>query len=1399
MNGKARDAAYGMRFQIRRAGVLNVWQYDEQVFEFADGRLLLRGANGAGKSKTMEMLLPFVIDGDKGRLTASGRHHTSLLWLMLDGYDGVGRTGYLWVEFGRTLADGSTETVTCGVGLRATASSRAATAWFFTSPRRVGIDLILENETGPLGQAALVAEVERDGLGQAFESPKRYREHVGQLLFGLPLDHYEALLRLVYWLRQPQVGEDIDPKRLAEQLVNALPVVAADTLRSAGDTFDELQAFGEEIDRRKRTAVALTDFVATYAAYARSVVADHGARALAASAQVRAAQRQLNATERELVAATAGLDTVSAARADADAAYEEARTRIHTLESSPEAKSREFLGQLALRVETLSAALTRATALSAEASARASASANQADTGANDLMARATYLHDVTEQAAAALLHCGAATSPAPSAALLVPRPAWVAPADPAESGELLLAASRAHEDWAGAGAPLVGEVAATVQVVSTARVEAESARQRADEAQRRADNTERRADVARAAVATAATDSAATEATFVGALRAWEAAAGAISFTAPDLTAEGLSALASLAAAAAEPEQRHHNEALGTARAAIAAGESHLAQLRSQRRAIDAETDPAPAAPLWHRDDRGASGGSGPAEASGGDSTASGDARVPLRGAPLWRLVDFRATLTASQRAGLESALEGAGLLDAWVTPDGNLLAGPRDDLVLTPFAGSHRAATAASLAQWLVAEANPTLGVPVDVIEAVLRALPVSGAESDGTKSDGTKSDGDESDGDEADPGAAEIWVALDGRWRIGPAHGRSHKSVAQFIGATARASERARRLAALDAEIADQNRLVAQGRAAAGAAEAALRVITRWLADRPGHDQLLRAWATEAAQVVALSAVEAELGADQDAARAARAEATARHTGVVALGRQHGLPITADGLLAWGERVRSADQALAAVIAQASDLVSAIARWGEVAERARSDGARLGERADEERAAQQAWHEANTEHEELTRAQGADIAELDRRLGELRAQARAAQEATQRQTAEAQTLTKAVGGLEQKVDGDRERLALVLPLREVAFEALRGLFAVPGLIGATDIGLDPAAPPSDREAIKELTERAQSGSHANANAVLLAVTQLQSGPAAITEPRVVESQGAYAAIGRDEGTGDLPLAELAGRLTTRVAADRELLTDRERTLFETHILGQLGDALRGVRRQAEELVTAMNDQLKVVTTSQGIRVRLRWRLREDIPADARKAVELLGQPLGALLPDERVELRESLHRLIDLSRAEAPEDSYTEHLARALDYRQWFSFTVQYHRPETGDWRDLQRKSALSQGEQKVLCYLPLFAAAAAHFTSLAGAAPHAPRFVLLDDAFPKIDARTHPLLFGLLVDLDLDFVVTSERLWGTHATVPSLAIYEALRNPAERGIAQFEHRWDGHQLTAVGAGD
>ena len=203
-------------------------------------------------------------------------------------------------------------------------------------------------------------------------------------------------------------------------------------------------------------------------------------------------------------------------------------------------------------------------------------------------------------------------------------------------------------------------------------------------------------------------------------------------------------------------------------------------------------------------------------------------------------------------------------------------------------------------------------------------------------------------------------------------------------------------------------------------------------------------------------------------------------------------------------------------------------------------------------------------------------------------------------------------------------------------------------------------------------------------------------------------------------------------------------------------------------------------MNDLLADVKTSQGIRVRLQWDLRDDAGHDVHDAVGLLGRARGSLTPEESTRLRDTLGGLIEAATRQRTRAGYTEHLARALDYRRWSAFAVRLQRPGTDGWTTLTRRTPLSQGEQKVVCYLPLFAAAAAHFTSVAGAAPYAPRLILLDDAFPKIDVRTHPLLFGLLVDLDLDFVLTSERLWGD----PDRAVAGDLRGAA--GARGARHR-------------
>jgi hypothetical protein len=45
-----------IRWRPSRAGILNVYQYEDETLHFADGRLLLRGVNGSGKSTAMNRL-----------------------------------------------------------------------------------------------------------------------------------------------------------------------------------------------------------------------------------------------------------------------------------------------------------------------------------------------------------------------------------------------------------------------------------------------------------------------------------------------------------------------------------------------------------------------------------------------------------------------------------------------------------------------------------------------------------------------------------------------------------------------------------------------------------------------------------------------------------------------------------------------------------------------------------------------------------------------------------------------------------------------------------------------------------------------------------------------------------------------------------------------------------------------------------------------------------------------------------------------------------------------------------------------------------------------------------------------------------------------------------------------
>ncbi len=1375
------------RYRLSRAGVLNVWQYDDQVFEFADGRLLLRGSNGAGKSKTLEMLLPFVIDGDRARMTASARHHTSLVWLMLDGYTGQNRAGYLWVEFAR-----GEETITCGVGIRASQSARTATPWYFTFPGRINDDLLLEDDAGPLARERLRAEIEPRG-GHLFDSARPYKQHVGRLLFGLEPARYDELLRLLYWLRQPQVGEDIEPARLAEQLVQALPALDDDAVRAAGDTFDELAAFGEQLDRQRRSAEAVAAFASVYGDYAReilrhrggSLVEEHRERARRAREVERCA-----ALVAELDGQQQGAETE---RGEVDREQRGLTARLAELNRDPALRNqRELVNRRELARELADAAGTAdGVAASARQRAQRSGERVRRDAAAvrTDLAGHAAAAHALTADLGRAGTHAGLAVPPE------LHEPALDEPAAAERTSEALVAHTAATRDTR----PAVGQLLAAVQVVDGARTDLQAAATARAQAEREATVAEERAEEERGHRADARRDADREEAAYTATLDGWRAGSSAVAFEIPAaLSATTVGTVPGLArsAAAGPLEQRRRAESVASAERSTA--DREIDGARRRRAAVESERDPAPAAPGWSRDPR-----------EGAD------------GAPLWRLVDFVDDTDMAARSGLEAALEASGLLDAWVRADGSLLDATRLDVVLPagpPTPGP-------TLVEVLLAD--PPRGGPVDadVVRGVLarvgwRAAGASGA------SDDRRADADAgvatAGGGAGAVGAA--GVGADGSWQLGPLTGRSGKPVAQYIGATARAAERVRRLAELDALLGELDARRAAAAAAQEDARAAVDAIEEWLARAPAGDALLAAWArlderARTSERADRRATEAEALA----VGARSVEATRRRT-LDELAAAHGLPTDADSLATRREQLRVLDAALARHADAAAPLRSRLARWAEDASSWADDVADAEDKAATAADRRDRAAAARAAADELEIAVGSTIREIQDRIDTAQRRGDVLSHRARELDERIRELLTHSGGARQAAAGAAERLDEQEPVLAVAVAGLAAATGTPGLLAS---GGSPAVPDAvaphdgsaveDRTAVElargfttgrpvpapvlvlarrfaELPAPARAGTE---TAVYAAWQDAASGPAGDCDPRVAQEGGALTVIGRDD-TGEHPIGELAVRLAAAVGRDAELLTDRERRLFEEHILGDLGESLRARRLESEELVKEMNKLLTGVTTSQGIQVQLRWALRDDVAADARRAVELLGRPVGALLADERRDLRDALHRLIEASRVDAPEDSYSEHLARALDYRRWFAFRVRYTRPENaGTWHDLHRRSPLSQGEQKVVCYLPLFAAAAAHFSSLAGAAPHSPRFVLLDDAFPKIDVRTHPLLFGLLVQLDLDFVVTSERLWGDHATVPSLAIYEALRDPNERGVAQYKHLWDGHRLQAVGA--
>src|SRR5499427_8440648 len=124
------------RWQPLRSGFLNLYKNDREEFHYENGRLLLRGNNGTGKSRVLALQLPFLLDGEVNsqRLEPDADPSKKVEWNLLMGRY-PDRTGYTWIEFGRNEEGGEQggreHYLTLGCGLAALEGKAGVRQWFF--------------------------------------------------------------------------------------------------------------------------------------------------------------------------------------------------------------------------------------------------------------------------------------------------------------------------------------------------------------------------------------------------------------------------------------------------------------------------------------------------------------------------------------------------------------------------------------------------------------------------------------------------------------------------------------------------------------------------------------------------------------------------------------------------------------------------------------------------------------------------------------------------------------------------------------------------------------------------------------------------------------------------------------------------------------------------------------------------------------------------------------------------------------------------------------------------------------------------------------------------------------------------------------------------------------------
>ena len=269
-------------------------------------------------------------------------------------------------------------------------------------------------------------------------------------------------------------------------------------------------------------------------------------------------------------------------------------------------------------------------------------------------------------------------------------------------------------------------------------------------------------------------------------------------------------------------------------------------------------------------------------------------------------------------------------------------------------------------------------------------------------------------------------------------------------------------------------------------------------------------------------------------------------------------------------------------------------------------------------------------------------------------------------------------------------------------------------------------------------------------------------------------------------------LNILELSDALEIDLVNNKSLLNEEDRKLFEDLLLNNVGDSIREKIRDSKKWVSEVKKIMEAMNTSSGLTFSIGWLGKSkdtEQEMDTNEIVNIFNADVSMLSDNDEAKIVEHFRSKIALEedKYDDGEVNYIEVIKNVLDYRKWFQFKL-YFKRAGGERRELTDKefSKFSGGEKAIAMYIPLFAGINAKFNA---ARSDAPRIIALDEAFAGVDDANIEDSFRILEELDLDYILTSQILWGDYKTINSLAISELHHLPESDVISVMRFKWDG----------